>query len=106
MESVVSVRREHDDSRTSCLERQNTAECAQIPGKDGGRPQKVPFFDSGLEPTAQADKSSLCPSADGGWIWQARRVLAVRRGPFGGITGREVIACLLSAMKAVAAGWR
>jgi hypothetical protein len=73
--------------------------------KDGGRPQKVPVYDSGLKPTAQADKPSFCPSANGGWIRQACRVLAVRRSAFGGITGGEVVTCLLPAMKAVVAGW-
>jgi hypothetical protein len=59
-----------------------------------------------LEPTPKTDQSSKCPSADGGGIWQACRVLAVRRSLFGSITGGKVLACLLSAMKAVVAGWR
>jgi len=63
-------------------------------------------FDSGLKPTPKADESSLCPSADGGWIWQARRVLAVRRSSFGSIAGGEVITSLLPAEKAIVAGWR
>ena len=61
---------------------------------------------SGLKPTPKADQSSLCPSADGGWIRQARRILALRRSLFGSITGGEVLACLLPAMQAVVARWR
>src|SRR5262249_7467729 len=38
-ESDVSNRRELGDSRTSCLNRQNTAERTEIPGHGGGRPQ-------------------------------------------------------------------
>src|SRR6516225_2488921 len=65
-ESVFSTRRERVDSRTSCLDRQNTAEGAQIPGEDGGCPQKVLVFDSGLDPAPQADEPPLRPSTDGG----------------------------------------
>ena len=36
LESAASDRRAPRESRTSCLERQNTAERRQIPGKDGG----------------------------------------------------------------------
>ena len=69
-ESAVSTRREPVDSRTSCLDRQNTAERAQIPGKDGGCLQKVLALDSGLDPAPHAEQSPLCPSAHGGWIGQ------------------------------------
>jgi hypothetical protein len=61
---------------------------------------------SGLKPTPKADQSSLCPSADGGWIWQARRILALRRSLFGSITNGEALACLLPTVKAVVAGRR
>jgi len=90
----------------SCLDRQNTAERTQIPGKDGGRPQKVLVFDPGLDPTPQADQSPLRPSAHGGWISQVRRVFAVRCGLLGTITGSEVLAGLMPTAKAVVARWR
>jgi hypothetical protein len=40
-ESVVSVHQGLFESRTACLDPQNTADRAEIPGKDGGRSQKV-----------------------------------------------------------------
>src|SRR6266852_2353721 len=49
-ESAVSTRRGPGNSWTFCLQRQNTAERAQIPGKDGGCVQKVPVFNSDLDP--------------------------------------------------------
>ena len=39
-ESALSSRRELRDSRTACLDGQNTAERVQIPGNDGGRSKK------------------------------------------------------------------
>src|SRR5216684_3380180 len=39
-ESAVSTRRELGDSRTSCLDGQNTAERSQIPGEDSGARKK------------------------------------------------------------------
>jgi len=63
-ESAVSVHRARCDSRTACLNWQNTAERAQIPGKDGGRPRKVLALGSDLDPAPQAEQSPLCcPSA-------------------------------------------
>ena len=41
----------------------------------------------------------MCPSPDGGRVRQARRVLAVRRGSFGGVTGGKVLTGLLSAVQ-------
>src|SRR5580658_1568340 len=43
-------RRGPGDSRISCLDRQNTAERTQIPGTNGGRPQKVLVDGSELRP--------------------------------------------------------
>ena len=106
MGSAVSTRRELDDSRTSCLHGQNTAERAQIPGDNGGCPQKVPALESALYPAPQAGQSPLRPSAHGGWIGQVRRVFAVRCRLFGRIPGGDLLTSLLSAVKAVVAGWR
>ncbi len=100
-ESAVSTRREPGDSRTSCLDRQNTAERTQIPGKDGGRPQKVLALSSGPHPAPHAEQAPLCPSAHGGWIGQACRIFAVRRCLLGRITGGDQLPGLLSAMQAV-----
>jgi hypothetical protein len=37
-ESAASTHRELDDSRTARLDWQNTADCVEIPGNDGGCP--------------------------------------------------------------------
>ncbi len=50
-ESAVSTRRDPGDSWTSCLDRQNTAERAQIPGKE--RPIGARWMD-------RASVSDLC----------------------------------------------
>src|SRR5450631_2562350 len=42
------------DSRTSCLDRQNTAGRAEIPGNDGGCPQKIRTDGSSLHPCGAA----------------------------------------------------
>ena len=59
--SAASTHRAPDDSRTSCLRRQNTAQRGQIPGDDGGQLQKVRHV--GSSPTPQAQQSPLCPPA-------------------------------------------
>src|SRR5581483_3603058 len=96
MESAVSTRRELDDSRTSCLERQNTADRAKIPGNDGGRPQKVGADGASLDPATQAEQSAVCPPAQSGRIRRARRIFAVRRCLLHGIAGGDAPTCLLS----------
>jgi hypothetical protein len=42
----------------------------------------------------------MSPSAQGGWIGQARRIFAVRRRLLNGIAGGDAFASLLSAMQA------
>jgi hypothetical protein len=77
------------------------AERAQIPGKDGGCPQKVLVLSAGPRPTPHAEQSLLCPSAHGGWIRQACRIFAVRCCLLGRITGGDPLAGLLSTPQAV-----
>ena len=73
----------------------------QIPGKDGGCPQKVRVYGSGLHPAPHAEQSPLSPSAHGGGIGQARRIFAVRCGLLGGIAGGDPLAGLLPAAQGV-----
>src|SRR5207302_1565543 len=80
--------------------RQNTAECAKIPGKDGGPPQNLPAGSSSLHPAAHAQQATLCSSAQRGWIRRARRVFAVRRRLLNGSSGCDALTSLLSAMQA------
>jgi hypothetical protein len=105
-ESAVSTRRERGDSRTSCLDRQNTAERAQVPGNNGGCSQKVLALTSGPHPTPHREQSPLCPSTHGGWIGQACRIFAVRYCLFGRVTGADPLTGLLSTMQAVVPGRR
>jgi len=49
-ESAVSVHRAPFDSRTACLDWQNTADRAEIPGKDGRCPQEAIAMGSDLKP--------------------------------------------------------
>ena len=105
-ESAVSTRREPGDSWTSCLDRQNTADRAEIPGKDGGCPQKVHAMSSGRQPAPHAEQSTLCPSAHGRGIRQTGRILAVRCCLLGGLAGGDPLTGLLSAMQAVVPGRR
>src|SRR5258708_14269758 len=95
--SAVSTRQGPGNSWTSCLQRQHTAERAQIPGKDGGCLQKVPVPNSNLDPAPQTDQSPLRPSAYGGWIGQVRRIFAVRCRLLGRIPGGDVLTGLLPA---------
>ena len=85
---------------------QNTTERAQIPGKDGGCVQKVPVFNSGLDPAPQAEPSPVCPSAQGRWIRRPCRISAVRYGLLGGLASGDPLAGLLSAVQAVVRGGR
>jgi hypothetical protein len=82
----------HRESRTFGLERQNTAERGQIPRKDGGSSQKVMPIAAGPEPDTQ--ESPPAPSANGGWIGQARGISTVRCCLLGDVTGADSIACL------------
>ena len=77
------------------------AERAQIPGEDGGRPQKVVAAGSDLDPAPQAEQSPLCPSADGRGIRQTGRIYAVRCGLLSGFAGGDPLAGLLSATQGV-----
>jgi hypothetical protein len=53
-ESAVSTHQELGYSRTAGLRSQNTADRAQIPGKDGGRRRKLITEDSGRNPGPHA----------------------------------------------------
>ena len=86
---------------TSCLQRQNTAERAQIPGKDGGCLQKAVAWRAELHPAPHAEQSPLCPSAQGGWIGQACGIFAVRCCVFATVAGGDPRAGLLSTVQAV-----
>jgi hypothetical protein len=82
----------HGDSRTSCLERQNTAECTEIPGKDGGASKKVL-----LRPDQHHTQQSPPATATyRGCVGQACGVTAVRGCLLGRITGADSLACLLA----------
>src|SRR5229473_3608931 len=105
-ESAVSTRRDPGDSWTSCLDRQNTAERAQIPGKESGCSQKVLASSAGPHPAPHAEQSPLGPSAQGGWIGQACLIFAVRCRLFGRIIGADPLAGLRSTMQAVMPGRR
>ena len=61
---------------------------------------------SGAQPAPQAEQSPLCPSAQGGWIGQARRIFTVRRCLLDRITGGDPLAGPLSTEQAVMAGRR
>jgi hypothetical protein len=76
------------------------AERAQIPGEDGGCPEKVLVVDSSLDPAPQAEQSPLYPSADGRGIRQMGRIFALRCGLLGGVAGGDPLAGLLSATQA------
>jgi hypothetical protein len=52
---------------------------------------------SGLQPAAHTEQASVCPSAEGGGIGRARRILAVRRRLLHGGAGGDVLTGLLSA---------
>src|SRR5713101_3287816 len=69
--SAVSTRQEPGDSRTSCLDGQNTADRGPIPGKDGGRRCGTPI-DSLPELRCQQGsyaQQASGPSSRRGWIW-------------------------------------
>ena len=76
------------------------AERAQIPGNDGGRPQKKGADGSGFQPAPQAEQAPLCPTAQGGGIRRARRIFAVRRGLLNGIACGDALTGLLAATQA------
>ena len=78
----------------SCLERQNTAQRAQIPGKDGGAWQKLLILAAAPAPHTQQPPPA--PSKYGGWIGQARGVSTVRRCLLGNDAGADSVACLLA----------
>jgi hypothetical protein len=55
---------------------------------------------SSLHPTAHAEQATVSPPAQGGWIGQARRILAVRRCLLNAITCGDVFTGLLPATQA------
>jgi len=61
---------------------------------------------SGPHPAPHAEQSPLSPSAHRGWIGQACRILALRRGLLSAIAGCDPLAGLLSAVQAVMPGRR
>jgi len=65
-ESAVSVHRVLFDSLTACLDWQNTADRVEIPGNDGGCPQKVFPAGSSRDPAPEAEQPTLCPTAQSG----------------------------------------
>src|SRR5207247_6953796 len=103
--SAVSVHRGSFESRTACLDPQNTARRANIPGKDGGRSKKVRAWNSGPQPEAHAEQLPVCPSAQGGWIRQTGWVFAVRRGLLNGFSCGDTLAGRLSTAQGVVGRW-
>ena len=66
----------------------------------------MPVLSPGPHPAPQAEQSPLCPSAHGGWIRQACRILALRYSLLGGGAGGDAVAGLLPAVQAVVPGRR
>jgi hypothetical protein len=89
-ESAALDRRELGESRTSCLEWQNTAECPEIPGNDGGSLQKEIVGRSGFDPAVEGEQAKLCPTAQGGWIGRTRKIMAVGDCLFEGCAGGKL----------------
>ncbi len=92
------------DSWTACLDWQNTADRAEIPGKDGGCPQKGRPDDSGGQPAPHAEQATLCPSAHARGIRQTGWIFAVRCGLFSRLAGGDPFTGLLSAMEGIVPG--
>jgi hypothetical protein len=93
-------------SRTSDLDGQNTAECGEIPGKDGGWAQKT-FEDAArLQPTGEAEQAALSPSAKCGRVGGSGGVAAVRSGLFERLAGANAVAGELAAAHAECSGRR
>jgi hypothetical protein len=77
------------------------ADCAQIPGKQGGCPQKMRTQAPGPHPAPQAEESPLNPSAQSGGIGQARRIFAVRHGLLSRVAGTDSVTGLLSTAQGI-----
>jgi len=58
-------------------------------------------LNSGLDPAPETNQSPLCPSAHGGWIGQARRILAVGCGLLGSIAASQALIGLLPAIQGI-----
>jgi len=103
---AVSSRREPGDSRTTCLDGQNTAECCKIPGKDGGRTKKTLSGDAGLQPAGKSEQTMLEPSSERGRIGAAGRVVTVRGRSLQRLAGRDALARQLAAAHTERRRWR
>src|SRR5262245_42393234 len=104
-ESAASTRRELVGSRASCLDAQNTADRAQIPGNDGGFPHKV-LTETCARPAPQGDQPSSCPSPERRRIGQARRILAMWCSVLDRIAGTHLLTGLLATRQRVLRRWR
>ena len=75
------------------------ADCAQIPGKDGGCCEKI--FSCRLCPAPQAEHAPLYPAAQRRGIGQTCRIFAVGRCLFHRVAGGNPFTSLLSTTQAV-----